>query len=202
MRDRPPAGDPHFDEANGILRNVRGFTDQAQLDRFERRNAIKSLLRLERNPVRGQFDRVHLQTIHRRIFEQTYPWAGELRKINISRPASYPFARIEFMQKNLDATFEKLSTEEHLKSLQADAFANRAAFYLGELNSLHPFREGNGRTQREFIRELAAEAGFSLDWSQITQKQMYEASQVSHNLGRNSRFAELIRLALQVDGPR
>jgi cell filamentation protein len=196
MRGNPHAGDPHFDDAKGILFNLRGFTDQARLDRFERRRALMALVDLEMNPVRGRFNQAHLQAIHRRIFGKVYPWAGELRQVNISRPASYPFALIQFMQSNLDQTFEKLASEEHLKALDVKSFVDRAAFYLGRLNSLHPFREGNGRTQREFIRELAVEAGYRLDWSQVTQKQMYDASSLNHNLGKNGGLAEAIRQAL------
>ena len=72
------------------------------------------------------------------------------------------------MEANLKSTFAKLAAENHLKGLDADAFANRAAYYLGELNAIHPFREGNGRAQREFIRELAAEAGYRINWNRVT----------------------------------
>ena len=197
MINDPNAGDPHFDDANGILRNLRGFTGQAKLDRYERLRSAEAIYDLELNPVRGSFDQAHLQAIHKRIFEKVYPWAGELRRVNISRPASYPFALIQFMQRNLDETFARLASEGHLRALGAGAFADRAAFYLGELNTLHPFREGNGRTQREFIRELALEAGHNPDWSRVTRKQMVEASILSHNLGKKSGLAGVIRSALE-----
>jgi cell filamentation protein len=194
-RDSNPS-DPHFDDANGILRNLRGFTKQALLDRFERKQSFAALIDLELNPVHGRFDQAHLQAIHRRIFEKVYPWAGELRRVNISRPASYPFTLIPFLQRNLDEVFAKLASEGHLQALTAAAFVDRAAVYLGALNTLHPFREGNGRTQREFIRELALEAGHILDWSRVTQKQMVEASILSHNLGHQSGLAAVLRSAL------
>jgi cell filamentation protein len=187
--------DPHFDYANGVLRNLRGLTDQARLDIFERLEAAAAIYELELNPVRGDFDQAHFQTIHKRIFHKIYPWAGELRRVNISRSGSYPFAMVQFLPRNLDRTFAKLAAEGHLKALGTAAFVDRAAYYLGELNTLHPFREGNGRVQREFIRELAAEAGYTLNWGPITQKQMYEASALSHNLGNNTGLAAAIRSA-------
>jgi cell filamentation protein len=196
MTGKPPAVDPHFDQRNEILLNVPGITDHGKLDRFERRQAMQALIELELDPMRGRFDQAHLQAIHRRIFGRVYPWAGELRKVNIARPASYPFALVQFLKTNLDRTFAALAAENHLKELPADNFIERAAFYLGELNTLHPFREGNGRTQREFVRELALDAGFRLDWSRITQEQMYEASSLSHNLGKNSQLTAVLRLAL------
>ena len=196
MKDKPDEIDPHFDNASGVLRNRRGFTEQSKLDKYEGQCSAVALYELELNPICGNFDRAHLQAIHKRIFEKVYPWAGELRKVNISRPASYPFALVQFLQRNLDRTFETLVLEGHLKGLPIEMFVKRAGFFLGELNTLHPFREGNGRTQREFIRELALEAGYRLNWSLVTQKQMYEASSLSHNLGRTSALAGTIQAAL------
>ena len=101
------------------------------------------------------------------------------------------------MEANLENTFVKLAAESHLKGLDAGAFASRAAYYLGELNAIHPFREGNGRTQREFIREVADEAGYRINWSRVTRQQMYDASIESHSLGKNAGFAALVRLAME-----
>ncbi|MGD0733141.1 MAG: Fic family protein [Terracidiphilus sp.] len=196
MQGKPAVTDPHFDSANGVLLNLRGFTERRQLDRFERRQALKALIDLAINPVRGNFDQSHLQAIHKRIFGQVYPWAGELRRVNIARQGSYPFALVQFLQKNLDSMFGRLASEGHLKALGVRSFVERAAFYLGELNTLHPFREGNGRTQREFIRELALVAGYRLNWSLVTQEQMYEASSLSHNLGKTTALANVVGAAL------
>jgi cell filamentation protein len=177
--------DPDWDYANNILKNVRGLADQKRLDKLERVEGYKALSRLEEAPVNGKFDQAHLQEIHRRIFEKVYPWVGELRQVNIARAASFSFAMVQFMQGNLDKTFSGLAAENHLKGLEADRFSGRAGHYLGELNTLHPFREGNGRTQREFIRELAAEARPRMNWNRVSQEQMYAASAESHNQGNN-----------------
>jgi len=173
------------------------LTDQAKLDRFEAAEAAEAIVRLHANPVRGAFDKAHLKNIHVRIFQNIYPWAGEFRRVNMHRAASYPFAVVQFMEQNLDHTLAELAGEDHLRSLDASAFAGRAAFYFGELNSIHPFREGNGRTQREFVRELAAEVGHRINWGRVTREQMYDASIESHNLGRNAAFAALIALAIE-----
>ena len=199
-KDDPLFPDPHFDYEHGILKNLQGFTDQKKLDKFERIQATKAILNLRGNPVRGCFDSAHLKEIHARIFKNIYPWAGEFRQVNMHRPAGYPFAVVQFMDKNLKNTFAKLAAENHLQGLDSNAFASRAAYYLGELNSIHPFREGNGRTQREFIRELSAEAGYRINWNRVTRKQMVDASIESHNLGRNTAFAALIGSAIEPVG--
>jgi len=193
----PSVIDPHFDYARGVLKNVPGLTTQDKLNRFEAAESAEALVRLRTKPIKGAFDAAHLRQIHARIFESIYPWAGEFRQVNISRAASYPFAVVQFLEKNLDTTLANLAAENHLKGLDADAFARRAAYYLGELNSIHPFREGNGRTQREFIRQLGSEAGHSINWSRVNREQMYNASIESHNLGKNAAFAAVVRCAIE-----
>jgi cell filamentation protein len=188
--------DPHYDYQHKILKNLPGFTDPILLDSFERVEAAEEIFDLQKYPVKGTFDSAHLRVIHARIFQNVYPWAGEFRQVNLRRSASYYFALVQFMETNLKSTLAKLAAENHLKGLDAAAFASRAAYYLGELNSIHPFREGNGRTQREFIRELAAEAGHRINWNRVTRSQMIDVSIESHNLGKNDAFAELIASAI------
>lgn len=189
--------DPQYDYKHEILKNLPGFTDPAQLDRFERAEAATAIFDLQKYPVAGRFDSSHLKEIHARIFKNIYPWAGQFRRVNIRRSKSYFFAVVQFMEANLNRTFGDLAAEKHLKGLASDAFAIRAGHYLGELNSIHPFREGNGRSQREFIRQLADGAGHRVNWGRITSEQMVDASIESHNLGRNADFAALIALSIE-----
>lgn len=74
------------------------------------------------------------------------------------------------------------------------AFANRGAYYLGDINAIHPFREGNGRTQREFIRELGSHNGGEIDWTQVSSEQMIEASRRSLRVD-NSGLEEVLKMA-------
>ena len=78
-------------------------------------------------------------------------------------------------------------------------FANRAAYYLGELNAIHPFRDGNGRTQREFVRELALHHGYCLNWFHVSRDQMYKASQQSFHSGDNQGLEDAIIRAVAID---
>jgi cell filamentation protein len=154
---------PHFDYGHGILKNIPGYTDQALLDKFERIPATKAIVNLQIDPVKGHFDTAHLKQIHTCIFQRIYAWVGEFLRINMRRSASYFFATVQFMEGNLRRTLVDLAAEEYLKGLSPDAFADRSAHYLGELSSIHPFREGNGRTQREFIRQLADQASYCIN---------------------------------------
>ena len=76
----------------------------------------------------------------------------------------------------MESIMKKLKRENYLKDLNIDILAQRLAFYIGEINAIHPFREGNGRTQRMFIGFLALKNGFFLDFSKISNEEMLEAS--------------------------
>ena len=88
--------------------------------------AAEALVKMSADPVEGNFDSAHLKEIHRRIFQNIYPWAGQFRQVNMNRLASYPFAVVQFMEQNLDSTFSELAAEKHLRGLDVDAFASRA----------------------------------------------------------------------------
>jgi cell filamentation protein len=130
------------------------------------------------NPLSGESDLAHLKAIHRYMFQDVYEWAGQFRTVNISKGGRL-FGLADFLEPSLQQVLTKLAAEKHLVNLDADTFAGRAAYFLGELNAAHPFREGNGRMQREFIREQGLKAGHYIDWRAATAEEMIEASQVS-----------------------
>jgi cell filamentation protein len=88
--------------------------------------------------------------------------------------------------------FRQLGSENYLAGYNPSAFSERAAYYLGELNALHPFREGNGRAQREFISHLARVNGYSIAWENIAQAEMLGASIQSFG-GNTAKLAQVIR---------
>jgi cell filamentation protein len=102
----------------------------------------------------------------------------------------------QHISSSLDKTCDNLKREGHLAGIDLERFANRGAYYIGEINAIHPFREGNGRAQREFIRELALLSGLIIDWRQISQEEMIEASRRSLRID-NAGLEELLRKALR-----
>jgi prophage maintenance system killer protein len=103
---------------------------------------------------------------------------GTFRTVDISKSGD-PFAFHQHIVSSLEKMCGELKREWHLAGSDLEHFASRGAYYLGELNAIHPFREGNGRTQREFIRELGLQSGLMLDWSQVSREEMIEASRRS-----------------------
>jgi cell filamentation protein len=192
MSSTTESSDPYLYAGTTVLKNLRGLTDARDLAAFEARTTHRRLAELIEAPLSGTFDAAHLKAIHRYIFQDVFEWAGQFRTVDISK-GGHLFGRAAFLEAALQQTFEKLASETYLVGLGADKFADRAAYYLGELNAAHPFREGNGRTQREFIRELGLRAGHYIDWRRTTPEEMIEASRLSHVTGNASLFAKLIR---------
>jgi cell filamentation protein len=115
--------------------------------------------------VPGQYDLPHLQAFHRRIFGRIYPWAGEIRTVAIAK--TDVFCLPQHIEAYASITFEELAREKHLHDLTREEFVDRLTHYFAEVNAIHPFREGNGRTQRAFFGQLAQQAGWPIDWSDI-----------------------------------
>jgi len=191
--------DPYVYPGTTLLKNIPGIRDQETLDRFEADRVGQRSLELIENPLSGLFDVAHLQRIHRYLFQDVYEWAGHFRTVDIAKGNSY-FAHVPYILSTLEALFEQLSEEHHLRGASQEAFARRGAEILGTLNAVHPFREGNGRTQREFVRELAHKNGYWVDWSKVSRDELYKASDVSFMRGENALFEELLKKATEPIG--
>lgn len=189
-------GDPYLDQGTGVLRNLLGIRDQAGLDRAESSLSFLRASELREQPVSGKFDLMHLRGIHQRLFGDVYDWAGQVRQVEIQKGKTV-FARQMVIESAAAQLFGLLAREQHLGGLDADQFSQRAGHYLGEINVLHPFREGNGRTQREFIGQLAVAAGHPIDWHGISQSDMVHACVAAYN-GNSAELARIIRSALHV----
>lgn len=113
-----------------------------------------------------------------------------MRTIDIVKGQSY-FASHRYLASSAQTIFTRLWQEQHLRGLSRERFAERAGFYLGEINALHPFREGNGRTQRMFLLFLARAAGYDLRWNLVTQARMVQASEASLLRGDNQGLVQI-----------
>lgn len=163
--------DHYLDPETGVLKNKLGIKDEEELKTAEASLVAWRSFELAESPVNGRFDLDHLKAIHRHLFSDVYEWAGELRDIDLAKGNSY-FANHIYIVSAAKPVFEKLPKEGYLKGLDAAAFSLQAAHYLGEINALHPFREGNGRAQREFINHLAYKNGYFIEWKNISQEDM------------------------------
>lgn len=164
-----------------VLKNNFGIKDSMLLHAYERKYVTKRLTELFEAPTQGDFDLKHLKEIHRHLFQDVYTWAGQIRQIDIGKVDQLnqqlhefcPSERIEGFAEDIARSLKKVN---YLKDFSKDEFSQKAAIVMGELNELHPFREGNGRTQREFMRQLGVNAGWELNFTGISKERMIEAS--------------------------
>jgi cell filamentation protein len=127
--------------------------------------------------LKGTFDIEYLKLIHFQLFSSIFSWAGEFRKVNTAK--TIPFCQTEYIESSLLLLLNDLKKEDYLFNTWEEKMAERLAYYLCELNVIHPFREGNGRVQRLFIGNLALANGYEIIYENISQRDMLEASKKS-----------------------
>jgi cell filamentation protein len=143
----------------------------------------------------GNFDLPHLQKIHKYIFQDVYDWAGKLRTVQIEKGTVFcPAQNMEGFAEDISKLIKR---QNYLKNMDKETFCRNAGHILGEINALHPFREGNGRTQREFMRQLAIKAGWKLNFANISREDMISASIAAFSGENMSRWAKYSRQPLQ-----
>ena len=183
--------DPYVFAGTPVLRNKFNITDAAELDYAER---LYATIRSRQGIPRGNFDLKHLKAIHRHLFQDIYDWAGEIRIVEISKGGSQ-FQFRQYIETGMADVHRRLVTSNFLKGLERSAFASAAANIIGDVNYVHPFREGNGRTQMHYLKQLAEQAGHPLDLTKIHAVGWIEASKEAH-LARYDLMAKLIGDAL------
>jgi cell filamentation protein len=179
-----------------VLKNKLGATTHDELQRLEIPlvAARESEIRAGFGPS-GNFDAERLKAIHRHLFQDVYEWAGHTRN-EVVRLSDGTFATEPFMHKGnapfmpgpaipsaLDEVARSLRDTDFLRGLPREEFAHSAADIMTEINGIHAFREGNGRTQRLFMEELARQAGHTFEFSVVSQERMIEASIAANERG-------------------
>jgi cell filamentation protein len=160
------SGDPYLDPSSGVLRNRLGLTDRATLAAAEAELAWARLAQLKRRRLPGRYDLDHLRAFHWTIFQDIYPWAGQLRTVLIVK-AGASFCLPHQITTTAADVFGRLAEADHLRGRDREAFLDGLTALLAEINALHPFREGNGRTQRAFLSQLTRDAGYRLRWDDV-----------------------------------
>ena len=178
-----------------VLKNKLDIRDLDRLHEAERDYSSVRQAELSNMGVTGDFSFKHLCSIHKQLFQDVYSWAGKTRIVDISKGTI--FCLVQFIESQFDDLYRKLKKENFLADIADEKeMGKRLAFYLGELNMIHPFREGNGRTQRIFIEQLCLNNGrFEIDFTEITKEEMIAASVRSANAS-NDMLEELIEKCL------
>jgi len=156
--------DPDYtytDPKTGVLRNLTNAVDFNTLLLIESGAVSKRITELQENPFRIK-DSSTLLDIHKYLFQDIYSWAGKIRMVEISKGGKpfFPLSHFHNAFMFIDTLIEEY---RKIDKNNKPRLAHKLAEILDNINYLHPFREGNGRTQREFLRLLAIEKGLLLN---------------------------------------
>ena len=162
-------------KGTNVLVNKMNIKDPIALKNYETSVIGLKLMALSKRGITGKFDVSHFVSIHKFLFEDIYPFAGLFRTENIAKDY-FQFAEWEYIESELERLLSELKSENYLVGLSKEQFASRLAYYWAELNVLHPFREGNGRTTREFLRQLSLKNGYILNLYKVNSQELLNAS--------------------------
>lgn len=177
-----------------VLRNKFGITDARRLAQQESNLVASALFDLANQPATPPFDTARLKATHKALFGAIYEWAGEFRSIDISREHQPPYCRPPYIPQELDRLFTTLRRANYFKGYPPEALFDDA---------VHPFREGNGRTQREMVRQLLEYNGYRLAWNRTSQAEVYRASAVNFVSGDSTLLRKiLIQCCINFPGQR
>ncbi|HEX3261242.1 MAG TPA: Fic family protein [Pseudonocardia sp.] len=183
--------DPYLDLQSGLLRNRLGITDARALRHLEAELTASRIYDLIRSPIPGAYDLAHLRAFHRQIFQDLYDWAGELRTVSIGRGRL--FSLPQHLEADAGELFGWLARAEYLRGRDRAAFVDDLTELYADLNALHPFRDGNGRTQRAFLGQLAVDAGHPIHWAAMDPAENNAASKAAEE-GDNDALRALLDL--------
>ena len=153
-----------------VLKNKLNVQTQEDLDFFENDLVSVRSYKLNENLPRAEGTVRQLQWIHHYLFQDVYDWAGQIRTIDMTKGGGEPFHPLEYMGVGIRYSEQTLKNDNLLQGLSIDDFISKLSVNYNNFNVLHPFREGNGRTQRVFWDIVARDAGYHFDWGLITQR--------------------------------
>ena len=158
--------------SNGVLKNLANIQEEQALLLYESLKVSKRIEELFVIPIKITNSESLLE-IHQCLFQDVYEWAGKIRTVNISKDGK-PFFEGERFQTGFQYINSLILEFSKIPNNERSNIAEKLAEILDNINFLHPFREGNGRTQREFIRTLALQKGFSLNLNPPNNKNIYD----------------------------
>ena len=162
-----------------VLINKLNITNDKDLFDAERELVLLRTHELNENPLKGNFDFKHLKSIHKYLFQDVYRWAGDIRNCNIAKQDL--FCLTENIESFGNEIFNKLEKENYYIDYDYETKIDKLIELFADINALHPFREGNGRTQRLFIENLSKINGIYLDLTNVSRMDMIIASHESIN---------------------
>jgi cell filamentation protein len=173
--------DPYLDPDTGILRNLVGASSEQELSAAVADLPAARQLQLLAHPPKPSRDLDEVRAIHRALFQDVYDWAGQVRVVDLRTmtEGAEPFLPVRSIERASMFFAAELRRDTMLRGLSRDQFVQTLPYHYTNLNSIHPFRAGNGRAQRVFWSLVARDAGWHLDWRAVRGEVNERASQAS-----------------------
>lgn len=149
-----------------VLINRLNIQENSRLEDAERVITLRKAAMWELHPLMDTFNFEHYKAIHRYLFGDLYDWAGQIRMVNLAKKGTL-FCPAEKIEERGKLIFDRLQKLNYLRGMEYSIFVEELTDFYCSTNELHPFREGNGRTQRLFLSQLARNAGYSLNFSEV-----------------------------------
>lgn len=156
--------DDYFYEGGSVLANKFGIRNGILLDDAVNDAVFARMMDiLAKIPDDVRFDAEYLRRVHGYLFQDCYGWAGEYRECPMGRNVDFCLPeRIPDRMAEWSAGFRK---DFMLASGSAGDMAGRLVTHWGVLNRIHPFRDGNGRSQAAFFMQACRAKGLEMDFS-------------------------------------
>lgn len=156
------------------LKNKLDIRDEKKLKKYETEMVAFKMSTINKANIKRTYDEEHIKKIHRHLFDEVYNFAGEYRKENITKE-NFRFSEYEYIPDNIKLILNKIDIDK-FKNISFEELIVFISQIMTDLNVLHPFREGNGRATREFIRELLEDLGYEINWFLIDYDDILKAS--------------------------
>ena len=167
-------------EGTSCLINKFGIKDEVILKELETTVTLNKITEYSLNPLFYSFDVHHYKSIHRYLFGDIYDWAGEYRTVDMSKKGTI-FAEADNVENLMSNCFKRLNDKNLFQGLKFDDFIDDFVDFCCVTNMIHPFREGNGRTQRAFLTQLINKNGYDIDFFEIDTDELMIATIQSAN---------------------
>jgi len=174
MLDKYGAGqDPLCYPGSSVLRNRLDLTEDHALHNAER--TLSEIAAASIDFDLPPYDLLYLQRIHRTLFGDIYKWAGELRAVDISKGDTH-FCNVTRIEAESAKLFRQLAATNWFEGMTRHHLVSAAAELYGDLNMIHPFREGNGRAQRILFDHIIVNAGYEISWWEVEEREWIQAN--------------------------
>ena len=185
-----------------VLRNLVGATTAVDLRDAENDLVEYRIAELRERPdlVSRTYDAQHLKALHRQLFQDVYEWAGEFRTVGLAKGEGEDTSFIPPLEIELPIAHvaQRIIDSDRLRNVERANLVREAAYLYDYLNFAHPFRGGNGRTQREFFAQLLAESGRTASWDHVAMDDFHQACHTARTAGDPAALEAIMKTVLRI----